>query len=338
VPAPSARRFRALRACLPPLVLSLAACGWLRPAPPPSGVLALVNGRPVTESELDRLYASQTAGAAVPLPPEQSLQLRLTLLNQLIDRHILLQYAAQLGITANPAQVARQVAVDLARQPPPPAAALRRQVADNLVIDQLMQREVDRKVKVTDAQIAAFYRQNQASFHFPERQFHVLEIVVTPHPGAVTNLAEDKAATPAAARKKIAMLRQRLAHGADFATLAEEYSEDPATASSGGDLGLISQSVLMSQTQARLRDAILALRPGQISPVIQTPQGYYLLKLVGIVPAGLRPLSDPQVRQSIRDLLVSSRRQVLQTAFLTVVRDQAKVVNYYAEQVLRDDP
>ncbi len=320
------------------LAFGLSACAWLRPQPPAPGVLALVNGRPVMESELDRLYAAQTAGAAVPLPPEQSLQLRLSLLNQLIDRHILLQYAAKLGIAADPAQVAREMAVERVRQPPPPAAQLRRQVADDLIIDQLMQREVGARVSVSDAQIAAFYRQNQASFHLPERQFHVLEIVVTPHPGPVTNLAEDKAATPAAARKKIAMLRQRLAHGADFATLAQEYSEDPSTASSGGDLGLIPQSVLMTQTPAPLRDAILALRPGQVSPVIHTPRGYYLLKLQGIEPAGLRPLSDPQVRQSIRDLLASSRRQVLQAAFLTVVRDQAKVVNYYAQRILDGKP
>ncbi len=323
-------------ACLLPLILALGlgGCAWLRPSAPAPGVLALVNGQPVMEAELDRLYAGQTAGAAVPLPPQQSLQLRLSLLNQLIDRHILLQYAAKLGIAADPAQVAREMAVERARQPPPPAATLRRQVTDDLVIEQLMQREVDDRVAVSPAQIAAFYRQNQASFHLPERQYHVLEIVVTPHPGAVTNLAEDKAATPAAARKKIAMLRQRLAQGADFATLAEDYSEDPATASSGGDLGLISQSALMSQTPAPLRDAILALRPGQVSPVIHTPQGYYLLKLQGIEPAGLRPLSDPQVRQSIRDLLSRSRRQLLQTAFLTIARDQAKVVNYYAQQIL----
>src|SRR6185437_2955810 len=203
-------------------------------------------------------------------------------------------------------------------------ADLRRQVTETLVLDQLIQREVIAKVTVSDADIAAFYQQNQASFHLPERQYHVLEIVVTPRPSPVTNLAEDKAATPAAARKKIAMLRQRLLAQADFATLAQQYSEDPATASSGGDLGLIPQSVLMNQTPAPLRDAILALRPGQVSPVVTTPAGFYLLKLLGIEPAALRPLSDPQVKQSIHDLLANARQQVLQTAFLTTVRDQAK--------------
>lgn len=311
--------------------LLAAACGRAHPAP---GVLAQVNGQPITQAQLDRLYADQTAGSTAPLPPDQSLQLRLSLLGQLIDRQILLQYAARLGLRADPAQVARAVEVDRARQPALPDAELRQQASDTLVLDQLLHREVADRVQVSDSDIAAFYQQNQASFHLPERQFHVLEIVVTPQPAAVTNLAADKAATPAAARQKIAMLRQRLAAKADFAALAQQYSEDPDTASSGGDMGLIPQSVLMSQTPPALRDAILALQPGQVSPPVATPTGYYLLKLLGIEPAGLRPLSDPQVKQSIHDLLANARQQLLQAAFLTTVRDQAKVENFYAEQIL----
>ncbi|MGH9393936.1 MAG: peptidylprolyl isomerase [Terriglobales bacterium] len=314
--------------------LAGAGCGWLRPQAPAPGVLALVNGQPVLQAELDQLYASQTAGSASPLPPEQGRQLRLSLLNQLIDRHMLLQYAANLGISADPGAVARELAVERSRQPPPPEAEARQQISDNLVLNELMQREVGGRVVVSDEDISSFYQQNQASFHLPERQYHVLELVVTPRAAAVTNLAEDKAATPAAARKKIVMLQQRLAAGADFATLAQEYSEDPATASSGGDLGLIPQSVLMNQTPAPLRTAILALLAGEVSPVVTTPDGFYLIKLAGIEPAGLRALSDPQVKQSIRDLLANARQQVLQAAFLTTVRDQAKVVNYYARQIL----
>ncbi|MGH9480070.1 MAG: peptidylprolyl isomerase [Terriglobales bacterium] len=308
--------------------------GCARPGPPPAGVLATVNGQPVRAAELDQLYAAQTAGASTPLPADQSLQLRLSLLNQLIDRHILLQYGAQLGIKPDPTALARALALARTRQPPLPPEEARQQASDTLVLNALLQREVSDRVHVDDHAIAAFYQQNQASFNLPERQYHVLEIVVTPSPGPVTNLAQDKAATPAAAQKKIGMLEQRLAQHADFATLAQQYSEDSSTASSGGDLGLIPQSVLMTQTPAALREAILRLQPGQVSQPISTPNGYYLLKLVGIEPAGLRPLSDPQVRQSIRDLLSSARQRLLQAAFLATVRNQAKVVNYLAQQIL----
>ncbi|HEY7855004.1 MAG TPA: peptidyl-prolyl cis-trans isomerase [Terriglobales bacterium] len=316
---------------------SFSACRWLRPAPA-ADVVATVNGQPIEQPELDRLYNQQTAGAAAPLSHEQRLQLQLSLLGQLIDRHILLQYAAHLGISVDPAQVTRAMDIDrgsaAASTAPLDEQSLRQQATDTLLLNQLMQREVGAKIEVTDQQIADFYQANQASFHLPEPQYHVLAIVTTPRPGSVTNLAQDKAATPAAARQKIAMLRRRLAANADFASLAQQYSEDPATAASGGDLGLIPQSVLMNQTPAPLRDAILALRPGQISPPVDTPNGEYLLKLLAIEPAGVRPLTDAQVRQSIHDLLAQSRQQVLQAAFLATVRDQARVVNYLAQRVL----
>lgn len=314
--------------------LALTGCGWLRPSPPGPDVLATVNGRPIHADELNRLYAQQTAGASAPLPPQQSLQLRLSLLSQLVDRHILLQYAAGLGIQPDPAQLQQELSLASAHESEAARAAQQQQIADSLILNHLLQLEVGSRIHISQADIAAYYQQNEASFHLPERQYHVLEIVVTPHPGAVTNLAQDKATTPAAAKKKIAMLEQRLADHADFATLAEQYSEDPATASSGGDLGLIPASVLNTQTPPLLRDAILRLRPGEVSPVVATPNGYYLIKLAGIEPAGLRPLTDPQVQSSIRDLLTSARQQVLQAAFLTSVRDQAKVVNYYAQRIL----
>lgn len=331
----------ARRAALPALLclIALAGPGCRRLPPPAADVVATVNGQPIAGVELDRLFARQTAGTTAPLSPDQRMALRLSLLNQLVDRHILLQYAASVGITADPTAVQRAADLDRTRDPGLDPGLARQEAGETVVLNELMRREVADKVHVSDADIAAFYQRNQASFHLPEPQYHVLEIVVTPHPGAVTNLAEDKAATPAAARKKIEQLRQRLeptgkAPKADFATLAQQYSEDPATASSGGDMGLIPQSVLMQQIPAPLRAAILALHPGEVSPVISTPQGYYLLKLLAVEPAGLRPLTDPQVRQSIRDLLASSRQQVIQEAFLTSVRDQAKVVNYLAQTVL----
>ncbi|MGH9475878.1 MAG: peptidylprolyl isomerase [Terriglobales bacterium] len=336
VSAARLHRPRAAAALLLMLALVGAGCSWLRPAPPGPDVLATVNGQPIHADELNRLYAQQTAGASAPLPPQQSLQLRLTLLSQLIDRHILLQYAARLGIQPDPAKLQQELSVATVHDAEAARAAERQQIGGSLILNQLLQLEVGDKIHIRQADIAAFYQQNEASFHLPERQYHVLEIVVTPHPGAVTNLAQDKATTSVAAQKKIAMLERRLAAHADFATLAEQYSEDAATASSGGDLGLIPASVLNTQTPPLLRDAILRLRRGEVSPVVSTPNGYYLIKLAGIEPAGLRPLSDPQVQQSIRDLLTSARQQVLQAAFLTTVRNQARVTNYYAQRILAD--
>ncbi len=71
-------------------------------------------------------------------------------------------------------------------------------------------------------------------------------------------------------------LLDSLKNGADFATLAKKYSEDPGSAKNGGDLGWASRGDFYPQFEA----AAFALNPGQISGVIETPVGYHIIKLI----------------------------------------------------------
>ena len=79
---------------------------------------------------------------------------------------------------------------------------------------------------------------------------------------------------------------------------------------------------------------MLGLRPGEVTKPIAPKEGYRILKLLANEPAGLRLLADPQVQQSIRDVLRNRKEQLLHAAYLTVARDQAKVTNFLAQQVL----
>ena len=58
------------------------------------------------------------------------------------------------------------------------------------------------------------------------------------------------------------------------------------------------------------------------------------MKLIAMEPSGQRDLSDPRVEQEIRSQLQDRREQLLKSAYYEVMRDQAKVQNYYAEKVL----
>ena len=98
----------------------------------------------------------------------------------------------------------------------------------------------------------------------------------------------------------------------------------------------------LKNTDAATRDAILKLKPGQFSEVIPvinptTRQqfGYRIIKLLGKETAGQRDLNDPQVQQFIRNQLRSQREQILRAAYDEVLRDNAEVHNYYAEQILK---
>ncbi|HET7893862.1 MAG TPA: peptidylprolyl isomerase, partial [Candidatus Sulfotelmatobacter sp.] len=94
-------------------------------------------------------------------------------------------------------------------------------------------------------------------------------------------------------------------------------------------------------TDPSTRDAVMKLKPGQYSPIISvvnpsTKQalGYRIVKLVSKEPAGQRELSDPRVQQAIRSQLHDRREQLLKAAYYEVLRDSARVENYYAKKVL----
>jgi parvulin-like peptidyl-prolyl isomerase len=91
----------------------------------------------------------------------------------------------------------------------------------------------------------------------------------------------------------------QLQAGADFATLAQTYSQDVSTRDSGGDLGFFPQGVL---TSAEVESAAFALQPGQISDVIASPLGYHIVQTVErtadmeTAPENLRLMRDQAVR------------------------------------------
>jgi peptidyl-prolyl cis-trans isomerase SurA len=97
----------------------------------------------------------------------------------------------------------------------------------------------------------------------------------------------------------------------------------------------------LKETDQATRDAVMKLKPGQYSPVIgvlnpatRQAVGYRIVKLVAREPAGQRELSDPRVQQAIRSQLHDRREQLLKAAYYEVLRDSAKVENYYAKKVL----
>jgi peptidyl-prolyl cis-trans isomerase SurA len=85
----------------------------------------------------------------------------------------------------------------------------------------------------------------------------------------------------------------------------------------------------------------MKLKPGQYSPIItvvnpETKQaiGFRIVRLVSKEAAGQRDFSDPRVEQAIRSQLHDRREQLLKAAYYELLRDSAKVENYYAKKVL----
>jgi peptidyl-prolyl cis-trans isomerase SurA len=322
------------------LVAVLASCN--KPVSP--DVAATVNGRPITYAELNRTIAAQFPNAPAKNSSDQTTGVRLDVLRTLIDNEIMLQRAEKEGLLASDADVdakfnelkapyTKEEFQKLLQQRKMSEADLKAQIRRDLSVQKLFNKEIGAHISISDADVAAFYKANKASFNLPENRIHLAQILVTPSPDpGITNLKNDKAQTDEQARNKIQMIELRIRQGEDFGTLAQNYSEDQFAAN-GGDVGFVPESAL-DKANPELRKYILSMTPGQVSPVIHTPEGYRIIKLISKEPAGQRQLSDPRVQEEIRQNLFGGKEQVLRSAFYEVARSEAKVVNYYAESVL----
>jgi hypothetical protein len=76
------------------------------------------------------------------------------------------------------------------------------------------------------------------------------------------------------------------------------------------------------------------MKVGSVSQPIGNPGGYRILKMIAKEAAGQRVLSDPQVQQSIRDMMRNRKVQLLRSAYMIEARDDSHVTNYLARQIL----
>jgi len=317
-------------------------------------VVATVDGRKIFRSDIDKYYENQVSSAQQQPVGEQATTLRLNILHQLIDDEILMHRAEKLGLLATDEEVDRkyneikspfsQEEFDQRlKDKKITLADFKRDIRRSITVDKVMNKEVSSKINVTDQDITNYYNQHKSEFNLIEPQYHLAKIMVTGMPNAQAhNLQNSKAQNDADARKKIEMIANRLDSGDDFATLAMNYSEDAETSNNGGDLGLAPESALKNADPVT-RDSVLKLKPGQYTPVLpllnpanHQPYGYMIVKLVSKEAAGQRDLSNPSVQQAFRRQLLDRREQLLKAAYYETLRNDAKITNYSAQDVLKN--
>jgi peptidyl-prolyl cis-trans isomerase SurA len=325
-----------------PIVFLLLLPGCNRSAP--AGVAATVNGRAITFAELDKQYQFQFP-PQTDRPPDDQVEIqRLEVLRTLIDSEVMLQRAEKAGLLATDSDVeakftelkspyTQEEFQKQLNQRQMTAEDLKTQIRRDLSVQKLFNKEITSQISITDKDISDYYAANEASFNRAEPQVHMAQILVTPAPDPnVHNLKNDKAENDTQARKKIGELAARLKQGDDFAMIAQNFSEDPNYAQSGGDMGFIPESAF-EKVSPELRKVIDALHPGETTSILPSSEGYRILKVISREPAGQRKLDDPAVQQSIRKTLMDGKDQILRAAYYEVARNEAQVVNYLALQI-----
>ena len=131
-----------------------------------------------------------------------------------------------------------------------------------------MRRTIAGKVMdVTPKEVERFYRRTpKDSLPILPAQYKFSEITIYPN--------VEKAEL--AVRERLLEFRQRVMDGEKFSLLATFYSEDPGSAMHGGELGMSSKSSFWPE----FSDAAMSLKPGQVSPIVKTPNGYHLIQLI----------------------------------------------------------
>jgi len=319
---------------------------------PNADVMATVNGKAILRSEVDKYYKNQLANAPTPTQI-QSDSLRLNILHGLIEDEIMQQRAAKLKLQATDDEVEAKLTEIKApytqeqfdarlKQQNLTLEDFKRDIRRQLTNEKLLNKEINSKINISDTDISDYYNQHKSDFNLVQPGYHLATIVVTTSPGKAGNLQNNKANNPTEAAKKIQELHNQLESGTDFGTLAANYSEDNDTSPSGGDIGFVPESDL--KTKPNVYAAISELKDGQITGIIPDVDpsskkvlGYAIFKLIGREPAGQRELTDPRVQQAIRQQLRDGRSQLLRTAYLEMLHDQARVQNYFAEQIFKND-
>ena len=142
----------------------------------------------------------------------------------------------------------------------------------DLLKDKLLSQRVEynltEHVKVTPGEVTAYYNQIPKD-SLPEMsdEYEFSEIVLNP---SITEAERERV------RFELAQLRERILKGERFDMLATLYSEDPVSAKKGGELGFFTRGDMVGEFEA----AAFALKPGEVSPIIETNYGFHIIQLI----------------------------------------------------------
>ena len=293
--------------------------------------VAMVNGSVITRADLDEEMGNvrrRLAGMGKFLSDSQLPELRKEVLETLINRELLYQESKARGIKVEEEAINRELKRLEARFPNEQefknalaktntsVADLRTQMKRSLAIKALIDRQFADSVWISDKEVRAYFDNNPDSFKKPE-QMKAGHILIKVDPQADES-------EKAAARKKIEGIRKRLKKGEDFGTLAKEFSDDPSGAK-GGDLGHFSRGQMVKPFE----EAAFALKPGEISDVVETRFGYHLIKVTDKRPASTAPYGE--VEERLQQYLKQKEVQKQVGLYVAGLKKKAKIETFLAE-------
>lgn len=287
------------------------------------GIAAVVNDDVITFSQVrdlvgpvEKAAREQYKGAELV---EKIKEIRLKAINDLIDRQLILQEFKKQKFTIPDHFIDERIAT-ITREEfgGDRAAFIRTLQAQGFTLEKFKQMETDKMIvqamrgqmaksdpTVPASKIQEYYNTHRAEFT-SEEQIKLRMISIKKNEGTEGR------------RKMIEEIREKIVGGAEFQDLARMYSEDP-TQENGGDWGWINKRTL-NETLTKIA---FAMKPGQVSQIIDLGNSYFLLAVEARKPAETKPLSA--VRDEIEKKLLQEQRQLAQSNWVGKLRKKAYI-------------
>jgi peptidyl-prolyl cis-trans isomerase SurA len=185
---------------------------------------------------------------------------------------------------------------------------------NQIITQQVISKEVGSRMSIGKDELQQIYEAHKSQMEQPE-QVRLRELLIsTEKKDAATPEAQQVAAAQAKADDLLAQIRK----GAAFDEAAKKNSDGP-TAAQGGDLGYFKRGTLAKE----LEDKTFAMKPGEVSDVIRTKQGFVILKVTEHQQAGVPPLS--QIEGRVQDAIYMQKLQPALRAYLQKLREDAYI-------------
>jgi peptidyl-prolyl cis-trans isomerase SurA len=269
------------------------------------GIAAIVNEEVITTFEVDKEY-QQLQKEQEKLPASEKMGLRSAALNRLVDKKLIEQKIRELDIKVMDDEV-RLAIDDVKKQNNMTQEQLvqalagqgltfeqyRAQLKEQLERLRLMSQEVRSKIQVGEREIRDYYDANRAKYGAVEqyRARHIFFKV--DKKGGAAELARVEAIA--------AGVLKQARSGKDFAELAKTYSNDPAAAKDGGDLGTFKRADMLPE----IGDSVAAMKPGEVSELVLSQAGLHIIKLEEKTQSTGKPFD--QVKSDVEELLYKKK-------------------------------
>jgi peptidyl-prolyl cis-trans isomerase SurA len=298
-------------------------------------VVAVVNNDVITLSELEktgREFFTRIKEKAPAAEVDSALErAREEVLSSLIDKTIVRQQAEHLSITVTEEEINTAVDQVLARNNATiedfrkELAAMniseqeyRDNIRDQILQSKLINYEVRSRIVIIEDDIQEYY-QKEYTQEKGESGYHILQMGFT---WRNTNTLEKAGFdTKEEAREKAEEIRARVLAGESFKGLAQSFSNLPSAAD-GGDIGNFKKD----EMAAYMKDAILSIHPGEISPIVETGNAFQFFKLLSASEGDIIVKAPYEsVREEIRDILYRQEMEEQYKIWIKSLREEAYI-------------